>query len=1394
MCFLILLFTFPSYAAEPLPPLVDEGEYFKDFNALFVDKAIPYRSVAFSPDGKTLASGSDDGSVKLWDVTEGRLLRSFAGHTDAVTSVAFSPDGKTLASGSNDTSVKLWDVAEGRLLHSFAGHTRDVTSVAFSPDGKTLASGSDDDSVKLWDVAEGRLLHSFADHTRAVTSVAFSPDGKTLASGSGDTSVKLWDVTEGRLLRSFAGHTDAVTSVAFSPDGKTLATGSGDTSVKLWDVAEGRLLHSFAGHTDAVTSVAFSPDGKTLASGSGDDSVKLWGVAEGRLLHSFTGHTDAVTSVAFSPDGKTLASGSGDDSVKLWDVAEGRLLHSFATGTTSFVTSVAFSPDGKTLASGSVDGSVKLWDVAEGRLLHSFAGHTGGSVAFSPDGKTLATGAGDGSVKLWDVAEGRLLRSFATGTTSFVTSVAFSPDGKTLASGSDDDSVKLWDVAEGRLLHSFEGHTIAVTSVAFSPDGRTLASGSGDGSVKLWDVAKGRLLHSFADHIGGSVAFSPDGKTLATGSGDNSVKLWDVAKGRLLHSFAGHTIAVTSVAFSPDGKTLASGSYDTSVKLWDVHSQSLTDTLIGGAHGNWLSRDAKGKILRGDDGTLLLSSAGNNYVPTLPQSVKPLAQGALGVAWDNKTVVINSGETTSLKLTITNASDQPIYWVQPQTASDSIFTVYPTQIYILKPQETREMDVQISAFVPYLPEPRTETWQLKLVAPLQTETNITIPVEIHTPKLQFESANLLDDQRTLNVAVVNQGNQPVNMNTSFSLTIPGVKTLEAQTVNEPILVNGRIERAFVLPEGFQLSKDSKVSLDVRSTSLPFFNWDFPDQTVHLPRPPWQLYAALTVLLMFTATGIFYFRRYRHPLVQALGDQPASMLQLMPEQLPEAHARLQQTNRLATVLAAAAVSPQTLAEAISFPKLAPSAQATLLARRLGASVQNISESLYELHLPDSFPLNVGRLLLFFPKDTAAEDAFTQLKNIPQAQARIILIIGQNSEYQRKLYHTTSDTSNKWVAPRGAELTRLLLSPDADTALAEILAGQLSLQQISPYQIGGGVNKESVFFGRRDLVAQIINRDPANYLLVGGRQVGKSTLLKAIERRLTDNSQVSCHYLSLSNEVLIPRLAGCLGLPHTDNPEVLATKLDALRLNVGKRFVFLIDEADRFIQHEKANGYPILNVFRRLSEEGGCTFILTGFWQLYQHAVLDYQSPIRNFGELLQIGALEKEACLQLATVPMRKMNLSYASEAIVSTLVEQCGQRANLIAIACQELIKSLSPNQRVIESGDIQRALHHEKLRNALSGWVIGESKLEQQYDRMMVYATVTREDFSTGELLDYLQEQGLVVDTGELDRTLARLELAFILGQQEGRWFYRVPLFVERLRQDDPELRLATEVKSWVG
>ncbi|MDJ0900539.1 MAG: TIR domain-containing protein, partial [Xenococcus sp. MO_188.B8] len=583
--------------------------------------------VAFSPDGKLIASGSTDNTIKIWN-RDGQLRETLTKHEGSVNAVAFSPDGQRIASASKDQTVKLWnwDGKQATLIATLKGHEGSVNAVAFSPDGQRIASASKDQTVKLWK-QDGTLLTTLEDHEGSVNAVAFSPDGQRIASASKDQTVKLWK-QDGNLLKTLKGdkpNGGAFNSVVFSPNGKLIAAGSADKTIKIWQ-QDGKFLRTLEGHREQVWNVAFSPDSQKIVSASADKTFKLWKVNDGSFLMNFRGHSDLVTAVDFSPDGEFIVSGSEDNSVRLWKPKNSLLDKLF--GHENWVKAVAFSPDGQLIASGSNDKTVKIWqrDERDGRrfkLLRTLEGHSDKvkAVAFRrPDGKLIASASADQTVKIWqrDGRKFQLLRTLE-GHDDGVNGVAFSPDGQLIASASADQTVKIWQ-RDGTLLRTLEGHSDEVNAVVFSPDGQLVISGSADNTIKIWqwDGNQATLKTTLDGHKSPVFALdiSPDGQLIISGSGDNTVKLWTI-DGKLLetreddHSdsvlavkfhpnpektiiasasvdktiklwqwdgnkvilrtpetLMGHSAAVESIDFSPDGKTLASGSNDRTVILW----------------------------------------------------------------------------------------------------------------------------------------------------------------------------------------------------------------------------------------------------------------------------------------------------------------------------------------------------------------------------------------------------------------------------------------------------------------------------------------------------------------------------------------------------------------------------------------------------------------------------------------------------------------------------------------------------------------------------------------------------------------------------------------------------------------------------------------------------------
>jgi len=567
--------------------------------------------VAYSPDGRLLASGSHSKKVRIWDATSGTFIRELTGHKDIIRGVAFSSQGKWLATASDDGAVMLWDVASGKLLHKpLTGHTESVCCVVFSPDDKLVVSGSNRNvstmkpgTVKIWGTASGQEVHTFPGYSGTgwpgpVHSVAFRSDGERLALACG-SRIRIVDTASWQELQSLPVQGSDVLSLAFSPNGKQLASCNLDGAVKVWDLERG-VEHRIWWHGNAVRGVAFSADGRLLASASEDQTVVVWDIAKGKAAHVLRGHKRYVQAVAFCSKRPEVASASFDGTVKVWDLtaAHEALVVQTHIGT-GLRTYLAFSPDSQLLAC-AAGNHLRLSQLPGGkeRWRKVIPGLSARQVAFSTNGTTLAVADGDGLISLRNAFSGEEMFRIPAHTGPTAT-VAFSPDGRHLASGGNDRMIHIWDASTGKRLHSLAGHRMPVACLAYSPDGQRLASGAGvehaNGEFKLWDVWGGTELGEQKQRqFVHTVAFSPDGDRLATACGAGPVHLWSLRpKDRLDEStkpivtFSGHSDYVRSVAFSSNGQRLVSGGDDNTVRIWDALSGEPTLTLRG--HSSWVS-------------------------------------------------------------------------------------------------------------------------------------------------------------------------------------------------------------------------------------------------------------------------------------------------------------------------------------------------------------------------------------------------------------------------------------------------------------------------------------------------------------------------------------------------------------------------------------------------------------------------------------------------------------------------------------------------------------------------------------------------------------------------------------------------------------------------------------
>ncbi len=970
---------------------------------------------------------------------------------------------------------------------------------------------------------------------------------------------------------------------------------------------------------------------------------------------------------------------------------------------------------------------------------------------FCSTGKFLVYGSDDGKIRFWNMQSGELLHILA-GHTAFITDLAFNFDNKILVSSSEDKTIRFWDTQTGQTLKILNLDYVA-TAIAINH--QTLATTANGGKVSLWNMETGKLMRkpfNWTSRYIKAIVFSPNGEFLAVGSSDLKVRLWKTDTFKLQHPRLQYTRYQypVSLDFNLNNNLLATGFTNGMVYLWDLATKKLVTKL-------YKHRVAADSIVN-------FSADGKILAYTLYNQI---------YLWNSET-----GKSSEL---LTTDYSQPIQTIKfnPNLQYNYILA------YVPKNGTVQLWDTKLNILFGFFTANNSDEW----LSCLQENCLCSGKTCFQEPTISTTTKIDAEIEKTPAKPLKSSAKPIISTTTKIDAEIEKISAEPLKSLAKPIIstttkIDAEIEKTPAEPLKSLakpiIQETTPLLTESSSQLIPPSNKqdNSPIETNKFT----NIFYTLIAILFFSLLLL-----YRHFICKYNADLLATTL----PKLAKKYKLLKRYHCLNKILANKSIQLSQLQDAIQFAKTTSELkQMEILANYFEVeNWQQMDTHLFKVFLSERFPLNLSFLAIYFsPFNQTVENIFNNLNQ--QQNIQKVLIIHFDPNQQLALQQRIKNEGLMWLVPTNIELSRWLLSSQPNVAFAKILSTHLGVNQLSPYQMQGGLNKDAVFFGRKTILAYIFSRKLSNYLVIGGRQLGKSSLLKYIYRHYQNHSQVQCFYISLYDDNIVGQIAIALNLTNHDSLTAVLEQL--VKMAAEKPLFLLIDQVDYFIQTEIKTNYPILNRLRSLSEQGHCYFILAGFWNLYQASKL-YDSPLNNFSKPIIISELEADACYELAVNPMQIMNLRYESNTLVNNLITETGQRPSLIALICNELIKNLSKQQHVFKQADMDKVLNSDALREALKSWHITSIDNENyQLDRIIMYATVKDNKFTTTKLHYSLNQLNCHFNIDEIKQAVERLKLSFIIKQgTSGDFVYAVPLFRKWLLKENVDELLSWELKS---
>ena len=1390
--FLLFVISF-SFSLEVTEPLFPKGEKLEKFVMNSTIGAV--RDSLISHNGKFIISAEESYPTKLkfLDTTSKKLfyIKKIKGY---IQHLSISTDDKLLVFYS-DNNISFFNIKEKKIIKAIT-IKEDVTQLDLSSDRNFLVYATDK-QVHLYDIKLNKPIYFFKHKKIKKLLISQKNSYLVILTDEKKPKIELYDLKTSMLLKTFKlkNSDDIIEDIDINKNEKSIAVIS-SKGIKIINIENQNIDILKDGNFDLVR---FLNNEKLITYSY--RGIDIWNIQQKVNLSHINQSVYNYSKVSVSKDCKFTLTLNYSSKLNLVNLYTAKI---YSFNKFLNISKAIYLKNSKQIISIDDDKGINFWSLTDNKLEHILDKNKSiDDISIDANQKYLLYSF-DNHIKLIDLDSKKVVyqHSEQNGT---IEKVAISLDSTKIAfiyreNYKIKEKVKILDINQSKIINSIDGEYYHLKFL----NNYQLYRGGALGD-NIFDIEQNRLVEDNRSitfytsnnyyEIFNEANESIEVKNLKTGkteyvlpmdNKDADIRILDIIDGLIfIKDFTSNSLKVWNLKEQKyqDRKELKKKYHTISytrnhIELLNLNKNIIEKEIYIQKNSNWIVIDKiQNRFFHHTKEQLFLRDKKFDFIDSQndinPHSIE---------IYTPKDIHLINNSTTTFDIQIKNKTDKSLYWIKP-IVNDSNLTLEADSIIELKPYEAKRVKVSLT-YNDKLSKSFLKIVNLQIlighknIEDLSLNLNIEKKLEINIDKLILNETgfhltinNYSDKNLTQVNVVISEGNKSVKYNKIYEYLPLSIETNISKTFNIPNDANF---------SHWEKGHDFIITVGAKEIG----NYVFKQYVVY--DTPKVLYFYIAILSMglllllaligYSIYNFFYLGKFDKNIKKIINEP--SKIYDMPLTKLHYYKKFLKRGVDSYNIDFKYIFENDLDKVSKFFELTDDERCNIISERVKGKVNKLEDNFFEITLNKNFEIKVKKVLCYFVKKIDTE----QLYNILEKKKNDPILIFANSEEQQQRLSEDSKlyTLKNIITIESRNLKILLLQQNHSRSLSQILSLKLDRKIISPYTIKGGVKNESYFFGREDIIHHITNRELSSYLIVGARQIGKTSLLMALERKFKLKKELETIYITLSSGHIIRRLASRLKIDKNSTLE----EVEEYILDSDKTYLFLIDEVDGFIKREKENHYKILDTFRSLSQEGKAYFIMAGFWELYHQATYDYQSPIKNFGEIITIDKLEEDACYKLLFQPMMALNIVYKNEDDIPKIINFLGHRANLIATVANKIIGNLEPCRSEIYSKDVDKALLSREIMENFNSWEnLSNDDFKSDIDKFIIYSTITLNSFTIRKIINFFKKLEVdKVTIDEIKESLDRLELSYILKRTEQNYSYTIPLFQRYLQKKDIE------------